>query len=62
MNRYWLLAIVLGCALDCRVANAQGAAACAAYSFSPTMVRAEGVTELMGDLLLLCAEIGRAHV
>src|ERR1035438_5656743 len=57
MNRYWLLAIVLGCAVDCRVAAAQDAVACAAFSFSPTTVRAEGVTELMGDLLLLCAGV-----
>src|ERR1035438_7254194 len=55
MNRYWLLAIVLGCAVDCRVADAQSAAACAAYSFSPAAVRAEGVTELVGDLLVLCS-------
>src|ERR1035438_5847152 len=54
MNRYWLLAIVLGCAVDWHVAAAQDAVACAAYSFSPATVRAEGVTELVGDILMWC--------
>jgi len=45
MNRYWLLLLLLGCAVDCRVAAAQDPLVCAALTlYSPT-VRAEGVAE-----------------
>jgi hypothetical protein len=56
MNRYWLPAtvLVLGCALDCRVANAQDPVACVALNQSTPTVRAEGLAEQVSDLLVLC--------
>src|ERR1035438_4843485 len=56
MNRYWLLSIVvvLGCAVDCRVANAQDPLTCVALNQSTPTVRAEGVVEQVSDLLVLC--------
>ena len=54
MNRYWLLAIVLGCAVDCRVADAQDPLMCVALNQSTPTVRVEGVAEQVSDLLVLC--------
>ncbi len=54
MNRYWLFVVLLGCAVDCRVADAQGALTCVALNQSTPTARAEGVAELVSDLLVLC--------
>src|ERR1035438_9102312 len=54
MKRYWLFAIVLWCAVDCRVADAQDALMCGVLNQSTPTVRAEGVAEQVSDLLVLC--------
>jgi hypothetical protein len=56
MNRYWPLAIVLvlECAVDSRVANAQDPLTCVALNQATPTVRAEGVAEQVSDLLVLC--------
>jgi hypothetical protein len=56
MNRYWPLAIVLvvGCAVDCRVANAQDPLTCVALNQALPTARAEAVAEQVSDLLVLC--------
>src|ERR1035441_3088184 len=57
MNRYWPLGIVLvvGCVVDCRVANAQDPLTCVALNQSTPTARAEGVAEQVSDLLVLCS-------
>src|ERR1035441_4760007 len=54
MKRYWLFAIVLWCAVECRVADAQDALMCGVLNQSTPTVRAEGVAEQVSDLLVLC--------
>ncbi|HXB68611.1 MAG TPA: IPT/TIG domain-containing protein [Candidatus Acidoferrales bacterium] len=55
MNRSLLLFLLLGGAMDCRLADAQSPLTC---SVSPKQavptVRAEGLTELVGDVLITC--------
>ena len=54
MIRYWSLLLLVGCALNCRLADAQGPISCFAWNEYTPSVRAEGVTELVSDLLLIC--------
>jgi hypothetical protein len=55
MTRYVLLFLLLGGAVDCRLANAQGPFTCGVDTnqFLPT-VRAEGLAELVGDVFVTC--------
>ena len=55
MNRYWLLMLLLGCAVDCRVADAQDALTCVAFQQSNPISRAESVAELVSDLIVYCS-------
>src|SRR5450755_3094140 len=54
MNRYLLLLTLLGGAMNCRAAAAPDPLTCVAFrAYSPT-VRAEGLAELVADVLIYC--------